>query len=285
MILLNNVFLPLDTDFSSLISVAAKQLKIPKEKIISAELHKKSVDARDKTDVKFCVSILVKTSADETKITAKNKKASLYKETVYKLPVCNNKTNRRPVVAGFGPAGMFCALILARSGLKPIVIERGKDVDGRLADVRRFFEGGELNTESNIQFGEGGAGTFSDGKLNSGIKDIRCKEVLKIFVEHGAKENILCDSKPHIGTDVLRGIVKNIRNEIISLGGEVRFNTRLDDIIFKGSKAFAIVTNGGETIETDALALCIGHSARDTFYMLKEKGVEMVKKAFSVGVV
>ena len=284
MILLNNVFLPLETDFSSLLSVAAKQLKIPKEKIISAKLHKKSVDARDKTDVKFCVSILVETSVDEAKIIAKNKKASIYKETVYKVPFCNKKINRRPVVVGFGPAGMFCALVLAKVGLKPIVIERGKDVDARIKDVQNFFNGETLNTESNVQFGEGGAGTFSDGKLNSGIKDIRCKEVLKIFVEHGAKESILYDSKPHIGTDVLRGIVKNIRNEIISLGGEVRFNTRLDDIVFKDSKVVAIVTNNCEKIETDALALCIGHSARDTFYMLKEKGVEMVKKPFSVGV-
>ncbi len=283
MLLINNLLLPLDTDFSLLKEITAKQLRISTDKVISARLHKKSVDARDKTNVRFCVSIVADVFGD-TKKYLKNKNVSVYNEKEYNLPVCNVKSKNRPVIVGFGPAGMFCALILAKCGLNPIVIERGKDVDSRIKDVETFFGGGKLNTESNIQFGEGGAGTFSDGKLNTGIKDIRCKEVLRIFAEHGANKNILYEAKPHIGTDVLVNVVKSIRNKIISLGGEVRFSTKLSDIIINNSKTTAIVTESGEIIETDAVILCIGHSARDTFSLLKEKGIGMVKKPFSVGV-
>ena len=284
MIIINNVFLPLDTDFSLLKEISAKKLKIAKENILSVRLHKKSVDARDKTDVKFCVSIVADVKGDVNKLLKKNKNASLYNEKNYALPSCSNNENKRPVIVGFGPAGMFCALTLARCGLKPVVIERGKDADSRKADVEAFWSGGKLNTESNIQFGEGGAGTFSDGKLNTGIKDIRCNEVLKVFADHGANTEILYESKAHIGTDVLINVVKSIRNEIISLGGEVRFSTKLTDIEIKESKVIAAITQNGERIETDALVLCIGHSARDTFALLKDKGVNMVKKPFSVGV-
>ncbi len=284
MILINNVFLPLDTDFSFIKEITAKQLKIAKDSIISARLHKKSVDARDKTDVKFCVSIVADVKGDVNKLIKKYKNVSLYKEPVYTFPRCNNTENKSPVIVGFGPAGMFCALALARCGLKPIVIERGKDVDSRKADIEAFWNGGKLNTESNIQFGEGGAGTFSDGKLNTGIKDIRCKEVLKTFALHGANPDILYESKAHIGTDVLINVVKSIRQEIISLGGEVRFSVKLSDVVINNSKVTAVILENGETIETDALILCIGHSARDTFAMLKEKGIDMVKKPFSVGV-
>lgn len=197
----------------------------------------------------------------------------------------------RPVVVGFGPAGMFCALFLARAGLKPLVLERGKPVDERVKDVEGFFAGGALKENSNVQFGEGGAGTFSDGKLNTGVgsQGGRSREVLVTFAQHGAPEEILYDNKPHIGTDVLVNVVKSIREEVISLGGEVLFDSCLTDIKLSpegavGSVVYRSTETGNENeIRTDAVCLAIGHSARDTFAMLNEKGVPMQKKAFAVG--
>jgi uncharacterized FAD-dependent dehydrogenase len=187
------------------------------------------------------------------------------------------------VVVGFGPCGIFCAYTLAKAGLKPIVIERGADVDTRTKDVNEFLNGGELKENSNVQFGEGGAGTFSDGKLNTGIKDIRCRTVLEVFAKFGADNKILTDAKPHIGTDVLSNVVKNIRQEIIALGGEVWFNTKLERINFENRKISSVIANG-EIIPCDTVVLATGHSARDVFSMLKDQNIEMVRKPFSVGV-
>ncbi len=197
----------------------------------------------------------------------------------------------RPIVVGFGPAGMFCALFLARAGLNPIVLERGKPVDERVKDVESFFVGGTLNENSNVQFGEGGAGTFSDGKLNTGVgsQGGRSREVLVTFAEHGAPEEILYDNKPHIGTDVLVNVVKSVREEIISLGGEMFFDSCLTDIKLSPDGAVTSViyrnteTGDENEIVTGAVCLAIGHSARDTFAMLYEKGVPMQQKAFAVG--
>ena len=196
---------------------------------------------------------------------------------------------RRPVIAGFGPCGIFAALILAEAGMKPLVIERGKKVNERVTDVESYWKGGRLNPESNVQFGEGGAGTFSDGKLTTGTKDVRKAKVFSEFVKAGADEKILYKSKPHIGTDKLRKVVVNLRKHIENLGGEIRFETRLDDIVVKEGRLREIIvtdTESGErsSIETDNLILAVGHSARDTFRMLKDRNIAMEQKPFSIGV-
>ncbi len=280
MIIINNIKLSLDTDFNDVYSIVASKLKINKQDILSAELYRKSVDARDKRDVRFCVSIIAKLK-NEAQALKRNKNVTPFikKEYIWQKV----QSNMRPVVIGFGPAGMLAALTLARAGLKPIVYERGADVDTRTAHVEKFFAGGTLNPESNVQFGEGGAGTFSDGKLNSGIKDIRCRTVLELFHQFGAQKDILIDAKPHIGTDVLKNVVKNLRNEIISLGGDVNFNSRLDGVFFENGRLAEISINGRKQT-CQYLCLCIGHSARDTFKMLYNSGLEMTRKPFAMGV-
>ncbi len=280
MIIINNINVPLDTDFSDAISIAAKALHIDKSDIKSAQLYRKSVDARKKSDVHFCISVVAECKYEE-KILKRHKNTASFTEKEYIWQTV--KSDVRPIVVGFGPAGMFASLTLARAGLRPIVLERGGDVDSRTADVRVFFDGGALNPESNVQFGEGGAGTFSDGKLNTGIKDIRCRTVLREFVRFGAPKDILIDAKPHIGTDILKNVVKKIREEIISLGGEIRFNTRLDDIAINQDRLCEISVNG-EKMTCNYLALCIGHSARDTFSMLNKNGIMMERKPFAMGV-
>lgn len=191
----------------------------------------------------------------------------------------------RPVIVGSGPAGLFCAYYLIQAGLKPIVLERGDDVEHRLARVEDFWNGGTLDPESNVQFGEGGAGTFSDGKLNTLVKDPagRNREVLDIFVRAGAPDEIRYVQKPHLGTDLLITIVKNLRSMIESSGGEVRFRSKVTDLDIRNGRITGITVNGEEKIETDTVVLAIGHSARDTFFLLKEKGLSMEAKSFAVG--
>jgi len=283
MIIINNVNLPLDTDFSKLSGVCTKELKTDISNISYVSLYKKSVDARKKDNVHFCCSLLVGVLGKEEKYLKNNKNASIFSKKEYVWGKCQTEPKIRPIVVGFGPAGMFCALYLARAGLKPIVIERGFDVDTRTKDVENFFGSGKLKINSNIQFGEGGAGTFSDGKLSTGIKDTRIRTVLETFAQFGANKNILTDAKPHIGTDILKNVVKNIRNEIIALGGEIRFGAKLDNLYFENNSLTEIGVNG-EKIKCENLVLCIGHSARDTYEMLKNIGINMEQKPFAVGV-
>ena len=268
----------------------SSNIKIKEYKIV-----KESIDARDKGDIRFVytVDFDVEQRQGARKITLKpdpKKNLSIAPDMSYKAPEPGvRELKHRPVIAGFGPCGIFCALILAQQGYRPIVLERGKCVSERAEDVQSFWNGGALNTESNVQFGEGGAGTFSDGKLTTGIKDPRIHKVLSEFVSAGAPEEILYKNKPHIGTDLLRDVVANIREEIIRLGGEIRFSSKLVGIDapsgkIKAIKAEDILTGESYTLETENLVLAIGHSARDTFRYAHELGIEMSAKPFSIGV-
>lgn len=274
-----------------LLDKIAKTLRISKKDVKEYVVRKKSIDSRKKPQIFFVYTIDVKV-ANETKIlkNQKGNQVSLVKDNPYQFPSSGTeKLQYRPVVIGSGPAGLFCAYLLAEHGYKPIVFERGAAVEDRLKDVEKFWETGRLNVQSNIQFGEGGAGTFSDGKLNTGVKDPlgRNRKVLEIFVENGAPEEILYLNKPHIGTDILVNVVRNMRNKIIEWGGEVHFHSQMMDFELVGDRlsSITIMSKGVEkTIPTEVLVLAIGHSARDTFLKLYEKNIPMSAKAFAVGV-
>lgn len=288
MIRINEIKVSLDEEESILKKKASKILKINEKYIKSYTIYKKSIDARKKDDVHFTYSVDVIISLDEEQIASKCKsnKVQIVKPYKYELPANNRHSKFRPVVVGFGPAGMFAGLILAQSGLQPIVLERGKDVDTRTKDVNRFWKTRELNEESNVQFGEGGAGTFSDGKLTTGIKSPYIKKILQELYEAGAPEEILYSSKPHIGTDRLAIVVKNIRKRIEELGGEVRLECKLEKLITANGFVHGVTyTHKGKQfdLETDSVIMAIGHSARDTVEMLYNMGVEIIQKPFSVG--
>ncbi len=282
MILINNCMFPLDTDFENLNGIVAKQLKTTTENIIDCRLYRKSVDARKRNDVHFCCSILANVKL-ENKLIKNCKNATVFTPKEYKWLKCKQEPENRPIVVGFGPAGMFCALTLARAGLKPLVLERGSCVEDRCRKVENFFAGGKLDPECNVQFGEGGAGTFSDGKLTTGIKNQKCRTIIEVLHQMGADKKILTDAKPHIGTDILVEIVRNIRKEVLSLGGEILFDTKLDNLEILNSALKSIIANG-KRIKCDTLVLATGHSARDTYKMLLNCGAEMEQKPFAVGI-
>lgn len=284
MIRISNINLPLNYDNDIVLQAVTTKLKIDKKAVKSCKIFRRSVDARKKDNIFFLASIDVELNQNEGTVAKRCKTAEIVAPYSYNVPKW--KGGATPIIVGMGPAGLFAGLILAQSGANPIIIERGRDVDKRTEDVNHFWKAGVLNTASNVQFGEGGAGTFSDGKLNSGTKDVRQRKVFLEFAKHGADEEILYNAKPHIGTDKLKITVKNIRKEIIALGGKVLFETKLIDInTADGKVCSAVIENNGkqETIETDSIILAIGHSARDTFEMLYDKKIPIEAKPFSVG--
>ena len=323
---------------SILTKKACKSLRINEKNIEKFEIIRHSIDARKKPDIfhiymvdvalKGCdENVVVKKCRDKNVSVIADKGYSFSEQVEIRRKVIgesfteaealenathvyeqngnvnmdNNKNSNKVVIIGAGPAGLFCGYMLAMNGFKPIILERGADVDERTRIVEHFWKTGELNTSTNVQFGEGGAGTFSDGKLNTMVKDKdgRGREALRIFVENGANEDILYEAKPHIGTDILRNVVRNIREKIIANGGEVHFNSQVVDILTSGDHVIGVkymslcqndeehtnTDNPGseQIIKCDKVVLAIGHSARDTFYMLKDKKVNMEPKPFAVG--
>lgn len=283
---INNITLNIEEPKETLTTKIAKKLDVAKDEIMYLKIIKESIDARKKDNIKFNYSVEVKLENEISIMSKNNDKDIIIGKEKIKEEIESGETplSSRPIVIGFGPAGIFAALILAQKGYRPIVFERGEDVDARTKTVEGFWNGDmDLNLESNVQFGEGGAGTFSDGKLTTRIKDYRCTQVVESFIKAGAPEAIAYEGKPHIGTDILKGVVKRIREEIIDLGGEVHFKSKLENVKIKDSKIDTIVVNGNE-IPCEVLVIAIGHSSRDTYEMLNCKGIFMEPKAFAIGV-
>lgn len=271
-------------NIDKLYSELVRKLKINVNDIVNVKVVKKSIDARHKDNVCFVYEVDVDVK-DISRIKFDND-VSMSVSNKYSYSLSGSLSlNNRPIIVGSGPCGLFCAYELAKEGYRPIVIERGEDMDNRVKTVNDFWNNGKFNSNSNVQFGEGGAGTFSDGKLSTQIKDKnnRIGEVLNIFVENGAPKEILYDYMPHIGTDKLRDVVKNMRNKIISMGGEFRYNSCLNDINIEDGRVKSIIVND-DVIDCEILILAIGHSARDTFRMLHDRGIDMSNKPFAVGV-
>ena len=286
MIRIRDISLPAEHDAHQLQYEAAQILKISPSTIRKLTLVRRSVDARKKPDVRWIYTVDVTVAESEKQILRRcgSKRASAVQPSFYKPPKGAKPGKHRPVVVGFGPAGMFAALVLANAGLKPLVLERGEDAISRKKKVDRFFAEGILDPKSNVQFGEGGAGTFSDGKLNTGVNNVRIGWVLDQFVRCGASEDILYDAKPHVGTDVLIHVVQNMRKRIEQLGGEVRFGVQVTDLVLEENRLVGLQTNQNEQIPCEQAIFAIGHSARDTFSMLAQRQVPMEAKPFSMGV-
>jgi len=286
MIRLRDISFPPEHDPNQLIFEAARMLKISASRIRKLQLIRRSVDARKKPDVRIVYTIDVAVDGNEQKILRSSgcKRGSIAPISYYKVPKLTKSPENRPVIVGFGPAGMFAALVLAMAGCKPLVLERGEDAKCRNEKVQRFLATGQLDPDSNVQFGEGGAGTFSDGKLNTGVNNPRIGWILEQFVKAGAREDILYDAKPHIGTDVLLEVVQNLRYRIQQLGGEVRFNAKVTGVHIENGCLSGLMVNDNELIFCEQAVFAIGHSARDTFSMLLDAGLPMEPKAFSMGV-
>ncbi len=286
MIKIRNVKINIEKDdIDNVLKKVIHILKININDILDYEIVKKSIDAREKPIIYYVYEINLSLK-NENKVLKNKNVEKVYNENYEYKVTGTKKMNNRPIIVGSGPAGLFCAYFLAKENYKPIIIEQGKKIEDRVKDVEKFWNNEILLEDSNVVFGEGGAGTFSDGKLNTSIKDkkYRIKEILKIFVECGADSEILYINKPHIGTDMLRKVIINMRNKIITYGGEFRYSTKLTNIVINDNKLQAIEVNNSEVINCDLLVLAIGHSARDTFKMLYKNHINMESKNFAVGV-
>lgn len=264
----------------------AKVLHVDSREITSMQILRRSVDAREQLLLVYTVAVTLKNEATAMS-RCRDKHVSAYTPAVYQLPACRVSPEVPPVVVGAGPAGLFAALVLAKCGARPILLERGECVEQRQQTVDHFWRTGELHTESNVQFGEGGAGAFSDGKLNTGTRDIRHRYIMETLVQHGAPESILTDAKPHVGTDRLHIALKGLRQELLSLGCDIRFGHRLAGLETENGTLTALQVDGPDgryTLPCRQAVLALGHSARDTFDMLYHAGIQMEQKPFAVGV-
>lgn len=287
MIRISQIKLPLSHSREDIIYKAAKILRVTPDDILSWQIVRRSIDARKKPDIMIVYSVDVSVESEEKVLAGcRNAQIQAVADVRYSFPEEGTEILRhRPVIIGAGPAGLLCGFLLAKHGYRPIILERGKCVEQRQTDVEKFWREGVLDVSSNVQFGEGGAGTFSDGKLNTLVRDKagRNREVLQILVEAGAPEKILFDARPHIGTDILCKVVRNLRESITKWGGEIRFGAQVTDICCRDRQVTGIIVKGSEAIECETVVLAIGHSARDTFEMLYKRGVPMEAKAFAVG--
>lgn len=276
--------LPFDHRDDDLPAAIANALRVPIRDLLSWEIRRQAVDARKKPAVRIIYTVDAEVRDEQRFLKVVDPRIVATPDESY-VPVSPGSESlpHRPVIVGSGPAGLFAGLVLARAGYCPLILERGKKVEERCVDVERFWRSGTLDSESNAQFGEGGAGTFSDGKLNSLINDPRCRTVLGELAAAGAPESILISNKPHVGTDRLRAVVRTIGDAITGLGGEVRFRSRVTGVRLHNGFVTGLEINGEEILECTAVVLAIGHSARDTFAMLLEKGLALVPKAFAIG--
>jgi len=287
MIRISQIKISIDDPIEKVKELVLEQLKLKESDLFAYKIYKQSIDARRSHKMEFVYTVDVKVRNEQDILDKKIPNVSEAPELDYDLPettVGSPKMKNRPVVIGFGPAGIFSALILAQMGYRPIVLERGQPVQNRVQAIKDFWEEGQLNPNSNVQFGEGGAGTFSDGKLTTRVKDLRGRKVLEELVAAGAPNDILYVAHPHVGTDLLREVIQNIRQKIISLGGEIRFNTQVKDFLIENGQIQGVKIQKGEVIKTHHVILAIGHSARDTFSQLHEQGVAISPKSFAVGV-
>lgn len=282
MIRISQIKVPIKHDEKLIKAKISKKLRIPMEGILNFSIHKRSLDARKLNNLHYSYTIDIEVKNEE-KILEIDSSLKFVEKYNYEYPVLKRTSEDRPIIIGFGPAGLFTAYLLAELGLKPIVFERGEDVDNRTKTVNEFWSTGVLNTNSNVQFGEGGAGTFSDGKLTTRSKDSRSKKVLEILIDHGAPEEIRYLNKPHIGTDLLKGVVKSMREKIISLGGDVYFNTYIKEFLISDDKMIGVICDKNKSYYSDTIILAIGHSSRDSYEELFEKGVKLEQKPFAIG--